>query len=92
MRKVFNKMVVHLTNENKSNDAYINHFIDICNSIKDEENIELVYGLPERNNQLSDYIFEGSQGLMLDQRYGFFPNVTRSNIGCKNIVDIYDMV
>lgn len=29
-------------------------------------------------------IFEGAQGLLLDQRFGFFPNVTRSNTGCKN--------
>jgi adenylosuccinate synthase len=32
-----------------------------------------------------DVIFEGSQGLLLDQDIGFFPNVTRSNTGMKNI-------
>lgn len=31
------------------------------------------------------YIFEGSQGLMLDQEIGLFPNVTRSNVGLKGI-------
>jgi len=35
------------------------------------------------------FIFEGSQGLLLDQNYGFFPHVTRSNTGCKNIDDIH---
>lgn len=30
-------------------------------------------------------IFEGSQGLMLDQTFGFFPHVTRSNVGLLNI-------
>lgn len=30
-------------------------------------------------------IFEGAQGIMLDQDFGFFPNVTRSNTTCKNI-------
>jgi adenylosuccinate synthase len=34
----------------------------------------------------SDNIFEGSQGLMLDQNIGFFPHVTRSNTGTKNIL------
>jgi adenylosuccinate synthase len=34
------------------------------------------------------YIFESSQGLLLDQNFGFFPHVTRSNLGSKNIVDI----
>ena len=35
-------------------------------------------------------IFEGSQGLMLDQNIGFFPHVTRSNTGSKNILKITD--
>lgn len=32
-------------------------------------------------------IFEGAQGLMLDQHMGDFPYVTRSNTGLKNIVE-----
>lgn len=35
-----------------------------------------------------DLIFEGAQGLMLDQNFGFFPYVTRSNTGIKNINEI----
>ena len=35
-----------------------------------------------------DIIFEGSQGLLLDQDIGFFPNVTRSNTGMKNVLEI----
>lgn len=38
----------------------------------------------------SDIVFEGSQGLMLDQHIGFFPNVTRSNVGSINILKITD--
>jgi adenylosuccinate synthase len=33
----------------------------------------------------TNYIFEGSQGLLLDQNYGFFPHVTRSNTGTQNL-------
>lgn len=33
----------------------------------------------------NDVILEGSQGLLLDQHIGFFPHVTRSNTGIKNI-------
>lgn len=33
-------------------------------------------------------IFEGAQGLMLDEEYKFFPNVTPSATGLKNPVDI----
>lgn len=31
-------------------------------------------------------VFEGSQGLLLDQNIGFFPHVTPSNTGTKNIL------
>lgn len=33
-------------------------------------------------------IFEGSQGVMLDMDWGFFPNVTRSNTTSKNAMEI----
>ncbi|WP_269581950.1 adenylosuccinate synthetase [Roseibium sp. Sym1] len=33
-------------------------------------------------------IFEGAQGLMLDQDYGAFPHVTRSNTGMPNIAAV----
>jgi adenylosuccinate synthase len=33
-------------------------------------------------------IFEGSQGLLLDQSYGFFPHVTPSNTGTQNVAEM----
>ena len=35
-----------------------------------------------------DIIFESAQGILLDQSFGFFPNVTRSNTTSKNIVEL----
>jgi adenylosuccinate synthase len=35
-----------------------------------------------------DVIFEGAQGIMLDQTHGFFPHVTRSNTTCKNAMQL----
>lgn len=32
-------------------------------------------------------VFEGAQGLMLDEDYGWFPHVTRSHTGLKNAVE-----
>jgi adenylosuccinate synthase len=32
-----------------------------------------------------DLVFEGAQGLMLDQNHKFFPHVTRSNTGFENV-------
>jgi len=34
----------------------------------------------------SDRVWEGSQGLMLDKDIGFFPHVTRANVGVRPIV------
>lgn len=36
-------------------------------------------------NQYFNIIFEGSQGVLLDQDIGFFPHVTRSNTGTQNL-------
>lgn len=39
-----------------------------------------------------NYIFEGAQGILLDQDHGFFPNVTRSNTTTQNALEIWDLV
>jgi adenylosuccinate synthase len=36
----------------------------------------------------SALIFEGAQGLKLDQTRGDFPYVTRSNTGCRNVIEL----
>jgi adenylosuccinate synthase len=33
-------------------------------------------------------VFEGAQGLLLDQDIGWFPHVTRSNTGLKNVIEL----
>lgn len=62
-------------------DDEINEFLLCCSN--------MCYKYPMRTlNIVNDYktiIFEGSQGLLLDQHFGFFPHVTPSNIGLKNI-------
>lgn len=50
------------------------------------ETHEVVSGL--RTLQDYEWIFEGSQGIMLDMDYGFFPHVTRSNTTAKNALEI----
>ncbi|MCI5144118.1 MAG: adenylosuccinate synthetase [Candidatus Electrothrix sp. AR3] len=61
-------------------------FFDCCAAIIDSPYIQKSYGLPQ--GSWSDHIYEGSQGLLLDQHYGFFPYVTRSNTGTTNAVAI----
>jgi len=33
-------------------------------------------------------VFEGSQGILLDQNHGFYPHVTRGNVTSKNAMEI----
>lgn len=49
-----------------------------------------VFVKPEKEifSEKYDFIFEGSQGILLDQDCGFFPNVTRSNTVSKNAIEI----
>ena len=60
-------------------------FRECCKTIASDSAVSMGSYMP-----MNEGIFEGSQGLMLDQRYGFFPNVTRSNTGTKNISDVVD--
>lgn len=41
-------------------------------------------------NSSQAIIFEGAQGLMLDQEQGWFPHVTRSHTGLKNVIKLID--
>jgi len=71
----------------------VEEFLVLCNEMTMIENFKLTYGIPEGfydhiNGISDDIIFEGSQGLLLDQHYGFFPHVTRGNVGTTNILEI----
>lgn len=89
----------HAEADQKSFDKMISlntkRFNDCCQMIKELTYIKPVFGLPKNEKigghlvrTYSSFIFEGSQGLLLDQQYGFFPHVTRSNTGSKNIIEI----
>lgn len=56
---------------------YIDLFLDSCERLAE---------LKKQKHINSNIIFEGSQGLLLDQDIGFFPHVTRGNTSTKNIV------
>jgi adenylosuccinate synthase len=44
----------------------------------------------EKTKHKGDLIFEGAQGILLDQKFGFFPYVTRSNTTSKNAISLID--
>jgi len=60
-------------------------FMKSCKSMREMMNIKMRSFDTLHGHNL---IFEGSQGLLLDQHIGFFPNVTRSNTGTKNILSL----
>jgi len=73
--------------------ASVFDFMKAAVELRDSKNIKITNGVPNfsLDNDYSNYIFEGSQGLLLDQNIGFFPHVTRSNTGTKNILSMgYD--
>ena len=47
-----------------------------------------IKALGEIISQYDDFVFEGSQGILLDQHFGFFPHVTRSNTTSQNAIEI----
>lgn len=61
----------------------INEFMRACRSMISSPYIEIVRS--EIFLGWETIIFEGSQGLLLDQNIGFFPHVTRANTGITNI-------
>jgi adenylosuccinate synthase len=63
----------------------LTHFLECCELIIHNTYIEKTDGIPKNNY---NHIFEGSQGLLLDKNYGFFPHVTRSNTGTQNILPL----
>ena len=60
-------------------------FMDECRDFKAQ--VELV-GTKYIFDKFETIIFEGAQGLLLDQDFGRFPYVTHSNTGLKNVVEL----
>jgi adenylosuccinate synthase len=64
-------------------DEEIKLFIKTCQELLLQSGIAIVENSPQ--DGYDTLIYEGSQGLLLDQNYAFFPHVTRSNTGTTNI-------
>ncbi|CAK8720802.1 Adenylosuccinate synthetase [Candidatus Electronema halotolerans] len=65
-------------------DVSLEAFLDCCAEAVSSPYIRRTDGLP--SGAWSDLIYEGSQGLLLDQHFGFFPYVTRSNTGTAHAI------
>ncbi|MEM8583487.1 MAG: adenylosuccinate synthetase [Bacteroidota bacterium] len=45
-----------------------------------------------RSSEFSHLIFEGSQGILLDQEFGYFPHVTRAYTSSRNALELLDRI
>ena len=62
----------------------LNHrFLNVC-----EKFLRRITIVPDNKIDYDDIIFEGAQGLLLDQSCWGFPYLTRSNTGLNNVIDI----
>lgn len=92
IREYFTKRVAELGLQSYlENNSFIleDHCFDVFLSEIEEMKKTLIVGVNAFNHDFfKDYalIFEGAQGLMLDQVMGAFPYVTRSNTGLKNVI------
>ena len=69
-------------------DNYLDEFFKGCEYLKNK--CEIVQNYYDISVKYNNKVFESSQGLLLDPSIGFFPHVTRSNIGVRNIIKISD--
>ena len=63
-------------------------FLIACQGLYDSQNVYIVDSILDPLSRYNTVIFEGSQGLLLDQNFGFFPHVTRGNLGLRNILEM----
>lgn len=76
------RMKLDLIRKNYGISIDMDGFLDDVNEMIGANNIFTSTYIP---SNWDDLIFEGSQGLLLDQNIGFFPHVTRSSVGLDNI-------
>lgn len=72
-----------------SDDNIIDHYIEDIDFFLEHTTI-----VPSKfvADGFDHYIFEGAQGLLLDEESGFYPHVTRSRTGLTNVVELcYEM-
>jgi len=62
-------------------------FLEQCIKLIESKNTNIL-GSGFDQHVYDEVIFEGSQGILLDQDIGFFPHVTRSNTGLANVAEL----
>ena len=68
-------------------DLDISNFMEAVDILNDHRKVpsDVIIPVDRMPRRFETYIYEGSQGLLLDQEIGFFPHVTRSNVGAGRL-------
>jgi len=74
---------------NALTDSEIEDFLSSCRKLLRSTNIAIVESIPDGYD---DVIFEGSQGLLLDEDIGFFPHVTRGKNDMTHVLTLLNEV
>lgn len=68
--------------ERLDSDAILDTFVDYCAEYRRQ------VGVHALGDCVGDIVFEGAQGLLLDEDHHFFPHVTHSHTGLRNVMDL----
>ena len=77
----------YIVDDNDKLQKLLQEFREACDFLV--ENYKIIQ-YPESLLLSYDLIFEGSQGILLDMEYGFYPNVTRSYTTSRNALEILE--
>lgn len=68
-------------------DVLLERFLDVTEEFLETNKVMQSFEVISES-ECSNVVFEGAQGLLLDENHEFFPHVTRSKTGLKNILDL----
>lgn len=85
LKAIVERYYVSLELNKVSQEANFISFIEKC---KQFLSLTKIKDWELNSSRFYDVIFEGAQGILLDQEFGFFPNVTRSHTTSKNILEL----
>lgn len=82
--------IMHKTGSDLMWDEYSKYVAENLPLFEENMKYKLPFLVRDYNflNRFDDFIFEGSQGILLDMDHGIFPNVTFANTTSKNALEI----
>ena len=90
LESIYNCKIEALYSELFASNVYIENLISKYNEWVSKINIVATHALVDISSSVETIIFEGSQGVLLDENWGFHPHTTWSNTTSDNAFEIVD--